>query len=714
MDWGSIAQIGAAVLPAIFGGGSSGSAPSTGGGTNWGAILAALGSQAAKIQAVPNAGASESDIKKANRINLLAGLLGGGVSALGTSMVQERQGQAYSDALKILGRIRTTTGQPITPGGTTGAVGGTQGTLDIPVIGKEGQKIYDAAAARDELARQGFQDIGPGGVTTPMQPSTPPSQAATAATPSGLDIGALGPLLGRMSPEQSKVIMGQIQQQQKILDRATRPMGLTEWNQAINAARQEGIDDPGLVVERAKQLLTAEEDRRVGMVPSNLQGQARERISSAPSSFKGLFGEAQKPSPPPSQEVSPALRGLVGPKEAVKPSTEIARRQEPAPQITPEMRQGLSADELATLENQGVATGVAPTQADTFLAAPPQVSPEIETVRSNIAQIEAARNQALQIKADPSRPFDERRKAEDLAKRLDVVLKDQRSNLQSLQTQQNVERRLGLEAQRIAAGERRGEEQGKRAEDNQSLKIIDTADAAAKDAFNAAKLPDTTRALVTGTQLLEGGKFSQTRAAETFKRSIDGTGVIGGELVQMLNDIRPELAQRVNGLFSRYANIAPSKFTDKELADLRRGFAVSTMVAYQQIADIQSSYRDTFRRRGDYFKGKVPDAPYNAEAAKLAASYDKLIQKIPLGQRQGLPVSIRGLTSDQINDSYDGINLEPTGTLATSAPAVPTRNVTASDVVRSFLGMGNPTPTPTPYKVGDQVGRFVIEGQITR
>ena len=707
VDWGTIAQIGATVLPSLIGGGKGGtSAPASSGGYDWGTILSVLGSQAAKLRAVPNAGASDEDVKKANRITLLATLLGGGAAALGTGMTQARQGAAYGDALKILGGMGTTTGQPIAPSDATGAVGGTKRTLLIPVIGPDGKPIYDEDEARALLARQGYQDIEPGGALTPMTPSASASQVQTAATPGGIDYSALGPLLGAMSPEQSKAVMGQVQQQQKLLERATRPFGLNEISQAMSAAGQM-TQDPELKSQIVSTLLTGEQERRIGALPASQQARARQMASQTSSPITGLFGSTEGAQVPAPAVASPALRGLMGPSEQPEATTEIARRQEPVQAITPEMGKSLSLDEMETLEDVGAplaaATPTPTPQARPFLAGP---SRGIEIVQAEISEIQNARTRAEAIMADRSRSTSERVGAGNAVDRANVLLKERRDELKSLKAQENVERRLSLQEQANIVAQQRGEEQGERAEAAQRIGIIKTADANAKEAFNGYKLPETTKALTTGAQLLEGGRFSQTRAAEAFKRSIDGTGVIGGELVQMLNDIRPELAQRVDSLFSKYAGMRPSDFTDAELADLRRGFAVSTMVAYQQVNDIRNGYRENFRRYGKDYTGEVPDPPYEAESAKLAAAYDRLIQKIPAKQRQGLPVSIRGLTSEQINDSYDGIALAPTQTQRTGV----------SDLVGSLFGMSRPTPTPTAspapirYQPGMMRGNFEIVG----
>lgn len=121
MDLGSILSLGASLFG---GGGSPAAAPSSGGGLDWGSILAAIGKTAGSFKATPNEGASRKDIEKANRFNLLAGLLGSGAQIAGGVMSQQRKGEAYNALADILGGKATTTGQAVTPS-ETGAVGAT-------------------------------------------------------------------------------------------------------------------------------------------------------------------------------------------------------------------------------------------------------------------------------------------------------------------------------------------------------------------------------------------------------------------------------------------------------------------------------------------------------------------------------------------------------------------------------------------------------------
>jgi hypothetical protein len=120
LDLGSILSLGAS----LFGGGSAptgGAAPSAGG-LDWGSILSAIGKTAGSFKATPNEGASRKDIEKANRFNLLAGLLGGGAQIAGGVMSQQRRGEAYNALSDILAGKATTTGQAMAPS-EPGAVG---------------------------------------------------------------------------------------------------------------------------------------------------------------------------------------------------------------------------------------------------------------------------------------------------------------------------------------------------------------------------------------------------------------------------------------------------------------------------------------------------------------------------------------------------------------------------------------------------------------
>ena len=259
MDWGSIAQIGAAVLPAIFGGGSSGSAPSTGGGTNWGAILAALGSQAAKIKATPLAGADESDIRKANRINLLTGLLGGGVSALGTSMVQQRQAAADAKALKILSGLETTTGQPIVPGGSTGT---------------------EPVGATPTVTTGDGQDI--------------------------LGLGSIASQYGELSPTMQKRVMDYAKEQQKQFQKAIAPMSPQEAAAIGSIAAQLSPVEESRPMY-AEQLERRFQQQKASQLPFGLRQRAEEITSQRPPVIGSLFGQQ----PPQTEGITPATTPTV-------------------------------------------------------------------------------------------------------------------------------------------------------------------------------------------------------------------------------------------------------------------------------------------------------------------------------------------------------------------------------------------------------------------
>lgn len=100
----------------LFGGGGS-SAPSTpsSSGLDWGSILQGVGQLASRVEMVPGAGALDEDIRKANRFNLLAGLLGGGAQLAGGQMQAARKAGMLKDVSDILSGKQTTTGQAIEP-----------------------------------------------------------------------------------------------------------------------------------------------------------------------------------------------------------------------------------------------------------------------------------------------------------------------------------------------------------------------------------------------------------------------------------------------------------------------------------------------------------------------------------------------------------------------------------------------------------------------
>lgn len=104
----------------LFGGGGSSapSAPSSSG-LDWGSILQGVGQLASRVEMVPGAGALDEDIRKANRFNLLAGLLGGGAQLAGGQMQVARQASEQAslgkDLSDILSGKATYTGQAIAP-----------------------------------------------------------------------------------------------------------------------------------------------------------------------------------------------------------------------------------------------------------------------------------------------------------------------------------------------------------------------------------------------------------------------------------------------------------------------------------------------------------------------------------------------------------------------------------------------------------------------
>lgn len=78
-----------------------------------GLALSGLGQLASKFQATPNEGATEEDVKKANRYNMIAGILGGLGQIAGGEIARQSQSEAKGELAKILSGAGTTTGQPI-------------------------------------------------------------------------------------------------------------------------------------------------------------------------------------------------------------------------------------------------------------------------------------------------------------------------------------------------------------------------------------------------------------------------------------------------------------------------------------------------------------------------------------------------------------------------------------------------------------------------
>jgi hypothetical protein len=98
----------------LFGGGGS-SAPSSSY-LDWGSILEGVGKLASRVEMVPGAGALDEDIRKANRFNLLAGLLGGAGQIAGSQLQASEKRGLGQDLAAILGGKGTYTGEPIKKG----------------------------------------------------------------------------------------------------------------------------------------------------------------------------------------------------------------------------------------------------------------------------------------------------------------------------------------------------------------------------------------------------------------------------------------------------------------------------------------------------------------------------------------------------------------------------------------------------------------------
>jgi hypothetical protein len=117
----------------LFGGGSSTPTTTTSpysSSIDWGSLLSGLGQVASRFEAVPNAGATEKDIERANRYNMIAGLLGGAGQIAGSQLqASERRGLGQ-DLAAILGGQGTYTGQPIAP--VSPALATSQGATPTP------------------------------------------------------------------------------------------------------------------------------------------------------------------------------------------------------------------------------------------------------------------------------------------------------------------------------------------------------------------------------------------------------------------------------------------------------------------------------------------------------------------------------------------------------------------------------------------------------
>jgi hypothetical protein len=142
----------------LFGGGGS-SAPSSSG-LDWGSILQGVGQLASRVEMVPGAGALDEDIRKANRFNLIAGLLGGAGQIAGSQIQASEKRGLGQDLAAILGGQGTYTGQPIAP--ASPALATSQGAVSSGVYPESlvGQAIPQSA------------------LTTPVPAAMPQSKSA--------------------------------------------------------------------------------------------------------------------------------------------------------------------------------------------------------------------------------------------------------------------------------------------------------------------------------------------------------------------------------------------------------------------------------------------------------------------------------------------------------------------------------------------------------
>ena len=146
------------------GGGSSSSTPTTGtswtDNIDWGSLLSSLGQTASRFQATANPGATEEDVEKANRYNMIAGLLGSAGQIAGSQIqASERRGLGQ-DLAAILGGQGTYTGQPIAP--VSPALATSQGAVSSGVY-------------PESLVGQAIPKLA---VTTPVPTATPQSKSA--------------------------------------------------------------------------------------------------------------------------------------------------------------------------------------------------------------------------------------------------------------------------------------------------------------------------------------------------------------------------------------------------------------------------------------------------------------------------------------------------------------------------------------------------------
>lgn len=621
MDWlSTLLQAGSAAL-----GSGGGAATRGGGGSYWPALLSGIGSIASSFQAVPNPGASRKDYERANRINLLAGLFGTGLSAAGDIMQKNQESNVYNSLADILSGKQTFSGQAV-----PGQAASVSPTQSVP-YGVDGMVPPQQGAANVPLP-----------TPTPIAPTSIAQQI--------FQLAKQYPSMSKQLLE--KGIQQQAQEEESTLKRAeilrkAAGVDLSRYATAMEVAKNAGVD-PSLREQYAQGLLRAQEEANRAVTQSL-----------SPTGRIGPLSGLISPMPQPVRAEAPTPKTV----ESPVPTTV----ETPSASGYAEIPKGLSQSELGTLRQIGV---IPPTAAQEDLTAPQTpkavqtpTPTETPTGVPTQSQIDELRNQKEQL----NRVIEQLSSGEGLTPNL-------RNNV--LARSEALRRaKASLNEVDSLISENKKEEESVRQRNYSAVKDVN---AEISTRFRGENLGEIQKNMQFAGDALEGGRFSQVQALTVLKKAMDNTGVIQGELQDLLGLIEPALQQNIRGILSRFGVRKPN-FKESELTDVRRTLAVMAMANYQRVQNLQRTERELYSQYG--YSGEPP-TQFNADLERFAKLYQDNISKVKQQLRGGLPASVEGgiKASQQV---------EQKGALD---------------------GLLSPQNTPIPYKIGDTIGGVRITG----
>ena len=637
MDWlSTLLQVGSAAL-----GSGGGAAKSGGGGSYWPALLSGLGNIASSFQAVPNPGASRKDYEKANRINLLAGLFGSGLSAAGGIMQKNQESDVYSSLADILSGKQTFSGQAI-PGQAAG-ISPTEGVSPVP-----GQTVGVPPTQDMPYGVDGMVPPQQGAANVPLPTPTPAIPTSTAQRI--FELAKQYPSMSKQLLEMG--IQQRAQEEESALKRAeilrkAAGVDLSKYATAMEVAKNAGID-PALRSQYAQGLLRPQEEANRAAIESIY-----------PTGRIGPLSGLISPMPQPVQAEAPT------PKTVESPAPTTVKT--PSASGYAEIPKGLSQGELGTLRQIGVIPPTTAQEEPTAPQAPKAVQTpaptETPTGVPTQSQIDELKSQKEQL----NRVIEQLSSGEGLEPNLRSNVLARSEALRRAKTNLDQVNNLISESQK--------EEESVRQRNYSAVKDVN---AEISTRFRGENLGEIQKNMQFAGNALEGGRFSQVQALTVLKKAMDNTGVIQGELQDLLGLIEPALQQNIRGILSRFGVKKPS-FKESELTDVRRTLAVMAMANYQRVQNLQRTERELYSQYG--YSGEPP-TQFKSDLEKFAKLYQDNIGKVPQQLRGGLPASVEGEISAPQQVEQKG----------------------------ALDGLLSPQNTKIPYRIGDKVRGNRITG----